>query len=306
MTVPAASFLHLPLALLLAPLLPGVADRVKALFAGRKGRPLLQRYFDIARLLRKGAVYGTPTTWVFRLGPLLGVAAPALGLAFLPLGRGLPAAVTFPGDLFLVLGALALARFAASAAALDAGSAFTGMGASREMAFSALVEPVLFLVFLSLARRTGELSLSPLLAGVTAGEWRSSGEVLTLLAAAVFCLLLVENARVPLDDPNTHLELTMIHEVMVLDHSGPDLAAVTYGSCLKLWLFASLTASLAVPVGAGNPYLGAAVHLLAVLAVAALVGVVESVTARLRLVMVPRFLAAAGALALLSLLLLMR
>jgi len=303
MNAPAAA--HVLIALALAPLLPGVADRVKALFAGRKGRPLLQRYRDLARLLRKGTVLSTTTSRVFLVGPLAAVAAPAAALALLPAGGTAPL-FAFPGDLFVILGLFAFARFAAVAAALDTGSAFTGMGGSREAAFSALVEPVLFLVFLSLARQTGALSLAPIFAQVTRGEWQSHAAVFALLAGASFCVLLAENSRVPVDDPNTHLELTMIHEAMVLDHSGPDLAAITYGSCLKLWVFASLLSSLAVPIRTGDPWLDGAAHLGGVLATAAFVGAAESVTARLRLTAVPHFIAVGGAFALLSLLLLVR
>jgi formate hydrogenlyase subunit 4 len=300
-----AALAHLALALALSPLLPGVADRVKALFAGRAGRPLAQRYFDLARLARKGAVYSVTTTWVFRFGPVAALAAPALGLLVLPAG-GTPALAPFAGDLFLLLGLLGLARFAVVAAALDTGSPFEGMGGSREASFSALAEPVLFLVFVSLARRTGELSLSPLFHRIDPWLWQHHGAMLAMLAAALFCVLLAENSRVPVDDPNTHLELTMIHEAMVLDHSGPDLAAITWGACLKLWIFSSLVASLAVPVRTGDPWIDGAAHLGGVFAVAALTGAVESVTGRLRLTSVPQFLAVGGALALLSLLLLMR
>ena len=149
-----ASFIHLLLAALLAPLLMGVINRTKAAFAGRKGRPLLQGYYDLFKLMRKGAVYSRTTTWVFKAGPVVGLSSVLLALALLPLG-GTPAPVSFAGDFVLFAYLLGVARFFTVLAALDTGSAFEGMGASREAAFSAMAEPVLFLSLLVFARQGG-------------------------------------------------------------------------------------------------------------------------------------------------------
>jgi formate hydrogenlyase subunit 4 len=300
MTAPA--LLHVGCAVALAPLMTGVVNRVKAGFAGRAGAPVLQPYFDLAKLLRKGAVYSRTTTWAFRLGPCLGVAGGLAALLVAPWGGG-RAALAFPGDMLLFAGALALARFGTILAALDTGSAFEGMGASREAAFAALAEPALLVGLLALARAAGELSLSGIYHALTPGELAAPGGVAVLLAAAAFGIVfLAENARIPVDDPNTHLELTMIHEVMVLDHGGPDFALVQYGAALKFWALGTLVAGFVAPVREGEwAALAATVGAMFLLSVA--VGVVESAMARLRLGKVPNFLAGAFALAALALLL---
>jgi len=281
-------------ALLLSPLLLGLIGRVKAFVAGRQGPPLLQPYRELRRLLGKGEVVSTTTTGLFQLGPLVALAALLASLLLLPAGP-LPAALSFPGDFLLLAYLLALARFGTLVAALDTGSSFEGMGASREAAFSALAEPAFFLVLCGLAWARGSLSLGGVLAGGTAETLASQAPALGLLCAALFLVLLAENSRIPVDDPATHLELTMIHEVMVLDHSGPLFGVVLYGASLKLWIFASLLVSLWLPAGLPLAvsvllYAGA----LALTAVA--VGVVESTIARMRLSRVPRFLLLAGVL----------
>lgn len=291
-------WLNVAAGLLLAPLLFGVIARVKALFAGRRGMPLLQPYFDLAKLLRKGAVYSATTTTVFRLGPAVGAACAAAPLAFLPLA-GAPAPFGFGGDAVLVLYALALGRFATILAALDTGSAFEGMGASREAAFSALAEPTLLVGLAALARIAGDSSMAALLGDSTIALWTTRPEIPALLALAFFGVLLAENARIPVDDPNTHLELTMIHEVMVLDHSGPDFGLIEYGAALKLWATGLFVIGL-LPIRAeGFPWQLAA-GIGAQFLLAAVVGVVESTLARLRLNRVPQLFVGAGALAALS------
>jgi formate hydrogenlyase subunit 4 len=150
-----------------------------------------------------------------------------------------------------------MGRFFTIMAALDTGSSFEGMGASREAVFSCLAEPMLFLALMALARYADNLSLSGMLAAVSSGSWLSGAPVLALVTVSLFLLLLSENCRVPFDDPNTHLELTMIHEVMVLDHGGPDLGFIQYAQTLKLWIFSAVTASLLLPAASGSAALDA-------------------------------------------------
>lgn len=288
--------------LVLAPLVGGIINRVKARFAGRTGQPLVQPYRDLRKLLHKGAVFSPTTSWVFAAGPIAGVAAGAVGLALLPLGAS-RALVAFSGDFLLLLGMLATARFFIVLAALDTGSAFEGMGASREVAFSALAEPAVLLAMTALVRATGSRSLSQMVGAVGEELWRPAMPAAVLVAAALAVVLLAENARIPFDDPNTHLELTMIHEVMVLDHSGPDFALVLYGSALKLWIFSALLAGVLIPVRTGSPWLDAVATVGGVFAVAVAVGVVESTMARLRLVRVPQLLVGATVMAALAVLL---
>jgi len=294
--------MELGLAFLLAPLLTGVVRRTKAAMAGRKGPPLLQAYRDLRKLLARASVYSRTTTWVFRTGPFIGLAAVVGALAIAPAGP-FPAAISFGGDFVLLVYLLAAARFATALAALDTGSAFEGMGASREMAFGVLAELALLLALASLVRTSGAWSLTAIEAHLSAAGWGESAGSLALVAAALFGILLVENARIPFDDPATHLELTMIHEVMVLDHSGPDLAAIELASMLKLWLFAGLLAAVIAPVQNGSVILDAGVHTAAVLGVGIAVGLVESSMARLPLVRVPQILLATALLALLSMVL---
>lgn len=290
------------LGLLLAPLFKGVINRTKAVVAGRTGQPLFQGYHDIAKLLQKGAVYSTTATWVFRTGPIVGCVAIA-GMLLLTPSWGLDAPVGFTGDLVLWVYLAALARFFTVAAALDTGSSFEGMGASREVFFSALCELPLMTSLLVPAHLTKALSLSEIIHAVTPALWTEAAPSLVLVAAALAVVTLAENARVPVDDPNTHLELTMIHEVMVLDHSGPDLALIEYGAVLKLWAFAALFTGLAVPVRTGSVAVDAAAFAAGMTAAAIAIGLVESLMARLRLTRVPQLLAGAFIVSLLALLL---
>ena len=284
------------IALFAAPLLLGLINRTKAICAGRKGQPLLQVYFDLAKLLRKEAVYSRTTTWIFRAGPMISLAGLGVALLMVPWG-GVPATLAFSGDFVLVLYLLAIGRFFTIVAALDTGSSFEGMGASREAFFSALTEPIVFAVLVTLVRLTGEMSLTDLYQQVTPILWTSSAAALILLVVIMLVLLLTENSRIPVDDPTTHLELTMIHEVMVLDHSGPDFAFILYGSSLKLWVFSALLAGLIVPVRSGNVLIDGPAFLSGMLVTSVAVGTVESTMARLRLLLVPRMLVGATAIA---------
>jgi len=297
--------LHPTLALLASPLLFGLINRCKAICAGRRGQPLLQPYYDLAKLARKGAVYSETTTWLFKAGPLVTGAGLVLALLLVP-GGGLGAPVHFAGDLLLFAFLLALGRFLTVLAALDTGSSFEGMGASREVLFSALTEPVLLAGLAVLVRLTGTASLTELYARVAPPLWAASATEIVLVAATLLAVLLTECARMPVDDPNTHLELTMIHEVMVLDHSGPDLAVIHYGAGLKLWVLGALLVGLCVPVRTGSPLIDAAAFLAGMAALAVLIGLIESTSARLRLLRVPPLLVGAGAISTLAIILSLR
>ena len=293
------------LLLLLPPLLLGVVNRVKAIAAGRKGPPVLQLYFDLAKLLRKGAVYSRTTTWVFRAGPAIGLAAIVTAGTMLPVA-GQPAIVSFAGDFVLFAYLLALARFATALAALDTGSSFEGMGAAREVSFASMAEPALFLVLVVMARATGSLSLSGMLGPGLAAAWRAAAPALLLSAIALFVVALAENSSIPVDDPNTHLELTMIHEVMVLDHSGPDLAFILYGAALKFFLFGALLVRLVADVRMTGFWAAEGAFVVELVGFSILVGLVESAMARLRLTRVPQMLVGASVLSVFALVLLLR
>jgi formate hydrogenlyase subunit 4 len=295
---------HVVLALGLPPLLLGVIAKTKALFAGRVGPPVLQAYHDLIKLFRKGSVFSTTTTWVFRAGPVVGLVTAALAVLLIPLS-GTTAPVSFTGDLILLAYLLGLGRFFTASAAMDTGSAFEGMGAAREVTFACLAEPAFFLGLLVLARLAERLQLSFMLGGV-GPHWATHGSSLALVLLSWFLVLLVENSRIPFDDPNTHLELTMVHEVMVLDHSGPALGMILYGAALKLFVFAALIVRLALPFATGNPWLDWGVFVGGMLSVAVVIGVVESSTARLRLPTIPVLLVAACLLSAFGIILLVR
>lgn len=294
--------LHLLLIVALPPFLLGVINRTKAFVGGRKGPPLLQPYYDLWRLFHKGTVLSTTTTWLFLCGPIVGVVTTLLASMFVPLANN-SAPISFAGDFLLFAYLLALGRFMLVLSALDTGSSFEGMGAARDVTFACFAEPTMFLCLLAQSQATGSLRMADMFAGPLAAE-AGAGAPMLLVASAWFLLMLAENCRIPFDDPNTHLELTMLHEVVVLDHSGILLALVQLAASLKLFLYASLVVRLAVPIDSGQDWLNWGLFVVCVIAVAGLLGIVESVIARLQLKLVPHVLAAAGVVAAFGLVLL--
>ncbi len=280
----------LMLLLLAAPIVPGVIGRTKALLAGRRGAPVWQLYADLWKLARRGVVYSVTTSAISRGAPAVLVATTVAAAALLPLD-GRAALLGFAGDAVAFAALFALGRFALVLAALDTGSSFEGMGASREVAFASLVEPGLLVAFVTLGIGAHDFSLSAMLGEAGRAAGTTTGPAAVMVGMSLFALALAECARVPVDDPATHLELTMVHEVMVLDSSGPDLALIHYTNALKLALFAAIIVSALLP-GAGWAALPASL-----IAMGVAVGVVESVTARLRLPKVPLYIASAAALA---------
>jgi len=295
--------LNLVLALVAAPLLLGIINRTKAFFAGRTGQPLLQQaYYDIWKLLRKGAVYSGSTSWIFRVGPVVGLAVVLISATIIPFG-GLPAVFSFKGDLILFAYLFGLSRFFTVLMAMDTGSSFEGMGASREVTFSGLSEPALLIGLAAIAKYTGHISLSEMFSSITPGVWLSAGPAFVLVGLAILVVFLTENSRIPIDDPNTHLELTMVHEVMILDHSGPDLAMILYASAIKMWLLGTILIGIVVPIHGGDIVSDVSAAIFSMILLAVLVGVIESSMARLRLQHVPQFLIGATILSILALIL---
>jgi formate hydrogenlyase subunit 4 len=289
---------HLSLLVLLPPLLSGLIVKIKSWFAGRRGPSPIQPYYDLARLWHKGAVYSDLTTQVFRLGPPLIVASSLVAGLFVPLA-GIPAPLHFSGDLVVLAYVLALGRAATILAAMDTGSAFEGMGASREAGFGAMGEPTLFLVLVAIGilghtspSSIGHVwSLTAALTELNPSNWIIYGPALVPLLIALFVVILLENSRIPIDDPTTHLELTMIHEVMVLDHSGPDLALIEYGAFQKLLVLGSMLVEM---FNFNSTQYGLvvrlAIYLVGLVVVATAVALTEVAAARLRMRQVPRFL----------------
>jgi len=286
---------RLVLWLLLAPLLPGLITKVKAWVAGRRGPPVLQLYFDLAKLWRKGVVLSTAVSPGHVAGPAIAWIALVFAALLLP-GGAVDAPLAFRGDALLFVYLLALARFCTASASLDTGSAFEGMGVAREVSYAVINEAALITALLALSVQTGSVSLTTMLAPPAAGAGSA------LLAAGLFGVLLAENCRVPFDDPTTHLELTMIHEAMVLDHSGPPLAAILHGASLKLLLFSVLLAKAVLSSIALAPLAATGALAVSVLVVMLAVGLVESLLARLAFRRVPLLLTTSFLLCLFALL----
>lgn len=293
------------LILVISPFLFGVINRTKAIFAGRRGSPWLQLYRDIFKLFRKGAVYSPTATWLFRAGPIVALSSVILAAFLIPFA-GHPALVAFDGDIILFIYLLGLARFFTVLAALDTGSSFEGMGASREVQFAVFAEPTLFLSLMVLVRLTGKISLSGVFAGGALGSWTASGPLIVLVLGALFIVFLAENSRLPVDDPNTHLELTMIHEVMVLDHGGVDLGYILCSAAIKFWLLGTLLVGMVVGGYSLGWVMDGALFIAGMVLLAVLVGVMESILARLRLLKIPQFIIIALALSTVALILTMR
>lgn len=291
------------LALLVMPVvLMGTIARVKALWSGRRGPPILQLAFDVWRLARKTPVYSKVTGPVFRMGPIVVVTTAIASACIVPLA-GTTSLVEFPFDFVWFAYLWSFGRVALMLGALDTGSSFEGMGASREATFATLLEPILFLVAGALCLHSGvhtfAAALVPRLDGASA--------VLMWVAAiaALLVVVQVESARMPVDDPTTHLELTMVHEVMILDHSGPELAMLQLGAAIKLFVGISVIAMLLNPFAGEGSVTAAGAHLGICLLIAIAIGLSESLIARLKLRVVPQYIVIgllAAAIALLSML----
>ena len=285
------------LAILMAPFFSGVILKVKAFFGGKKGPPLLINYYTLIKLFKKGSVYSTSTTIMFKLGPIISLGSAITVLMFLPIAGQQPI-FSFNGDIIFVLYIMGLGRFFTIAAAMDTASPFEGMGAAREAYFPIICEAATFMILIFFYRLTGELQLSAYFTGPnTMGLWSLAGAPLLFIVISFFIILLTENSRVPIDDPATHLELTMIHEVMVLDHSGPDFGLIELGSFCKLFFYSTIVSRLILPFDFGSQVIGFCVFIVGLIIVYVTVGITESVIARYRMDKVPQFVLTSFALA---------
>ncbi len=256
----------------------GVINRTRAVLAGRKGIRFFQHIYNVQLLLRKGSVYSTTTTALFRIAPCVYLGAAVVAFLFIPIAD-LEPLLSFHGDIILVAYLLALARVAIILAAMDTGSSFEGMGAAREALYGALVEPALMMAMATLALFCGYSSFADIFS--TAQELDMNLSIVLLLVAYVFVVILfIEAGRVPVDDPKTHLELTMIHEVMCLDYSGVDMAMIHIAGWLKNAIFAVIAAN-AVSVAISFHWQFAVP--VAILGAGLSIGIVESLRARNKL-----------------------
>ena len=303
-----AQAVQMALVLLLAPLLTGFVRRVKARLLRRRGPSLLQPYRDLSRLIRKEVVLAEDASWIFRSAPYLIFAATWVAAALVPtFATGL--LYSWSADLIAVIAMLGSARFLLALAGLDVGTSFGGIGSSREVMIATLAEPAMLLIAFTVALVAGSTQLS------TVAAFMSSPEVglrvsLGMALIGLVMVAIAENARIPVDNPATHLELTMVHEAMVLEYSGRHLAMIEFAASLKLLLYVSLIACLFAPWGLAPADAGLAAHAwgvaawLAKLAVAGvLLALFETAIAKMRVFRVPEFLGAALMLGLLATLL---
>ncbi|MBQ5395265.1 MAG: NADH-quinone oxidoreductase subunit H, partial [Alistipes sp.] len=267
------------LMIIVALAIPGVINRTRALLAGRQGLPFVQHLRNVNLLLRKGAVYSTTTTALFRIAPAVYLGAAIVAMLFIPVADLYPL-ISFEGDVICFAYTLALARIAIILAAMDTGSSFEGMGAAREALYGALIEPALMIGFATLAMFCGYTSFADIF------EYEQSFNlhltIVMLLTAYLFVkITFVESGRVPVDDPRTHLELTRIHEVMCLDYSGIDMAMIHIAGWIKTACFSMIAANAIAATGCFHWWFAVP---LAILLTGISVGVVESTQARNKLV----------------------
>jgi len=297
------------LVLLLAPLLTGLVRKVKARFLRRQGPSLIQPYRDLVRLMRKDVVLAESASWLFRVIPYLVFAATWVAASLVPTFRtGL--LFSWSADLIAIIALLGSARFFLALAGLDVGTSFGGIGSSREVMIASLAEPAMIMIVFTIALIVGSTQLSTM-AGVLLSPSVGLRVSLGLALVALIMVALAENARIPVDNPATHLELTMVHEAMVLEYSGRHLALIDLSASLKLLLYVSLILCLFAPWGLATPDAGAAALALGFVAYAIKLGIggfllalFETSIAKMRVFRVPEFLGAALMLGLLGTLLL--
>lgn len=254
--------------LLICPLLfIGIINKLKYKMVGKRGPSIYQVFYDVAKLLKKGVVISDTATLIFRM-------APSINLACVIIAALLVTVCHFNGDFILFSYVLALGKFFTVVGAMDTGSSFEGMGASREVSFTSFVEPAFFIIISSIAALNGIFSFESLY-----GLMQANNEMILLIGILVifdiFLMILIEGSRIPIDDPKTHLELTMIHEVMVLDNSGVDLAFIHYASALKMLLLAAMISLIISPA--------TWVFIPVMLIIALLIAGIETLCARIRL-----------------------
>ncbi|HBW38024.1 respiratory chain complex I subunit 1 family protein [Desulfosporosinus sp. BICA1-9] len=295
------------LILLLAPLLTGIIKKTKAFFQTRKGPTIFQPYFDLYKYLQKESVVSEHTSWIFRVTPLIYLSSMLVVAAIVPVVVT-QSLLAFTGDLILVVYLFALARFFLALAGVDAGSAFGGMGSSREMAVAAIAEPAFMLPLFTMAVAAGTSNLTGIVQSVVNG-----GEGVLTVAhlmsfVALFVVAVAETGRIPVDNPDTHLELTMLHEGMLLEYSGTNLALLSYSVSIKQFLIFTLLVNIFFPwgivlvsAGIGALILGTLMFILKLLVIGMVMAVVETSFAKARLFKVPDLLLASLLIGLLGL-----
>jgi formate hydrogenlyase subunit 4 len=299
---------QLVVVLALPPLVNGIVRKSKARLQNRQGPPLTQSYFDLLKLFRKEALVSVNASWIFRVTPYIVFGTTFLVALLMPMfSPHVP--LGWMSDFILLVYLLGLGRFFIALSALDTASSFGGLGSSREMTIASLVEPAMILSIFATAASIGTMNLNAIASSVSPSITSVLNPSQILAFAGLFIVTLAETGRIPVDNPATHLELTMIHEAMILEYSGRHLALIEWASQIKLLIFFSLLGNLFIPMGAASDLTfagiltGGAVYLVKVAGLAVVVALVESTNAKLRLFRVPDLLMVAFTLSLLSLVL---
>jgi formate hydrogenlyase subunit 4 len=285
------------LVLLLAPLVNTIVRKVKAFTQKRKGPPLLQMYYDLRKLFHKSAVVSDTTSWVFKAAPYVVFSTALIAALFVPVSTSI-APVAFVGDIILIIYLLALGRFFMALAGLDAASTFGGMGSSREMMIASLIEPSMLITVITVGLISKSTSVHQMMLTSNAIGSPLASPVYMVLFLALLVIIIAETCRIPIDDPATHLELTMVHEAMLLEYSGRHLALMELGAAIKQLLFITILVNIFMPheqligaVGIAAIILSILIYLLKVVFVSVLIAIVEASTVKLRLLSVPNLAA---------------
>ncbi|HEX7713190.1 MAG TPA: NADH-quinone oxidoreductase subunit H [Bacillota bacterium] len=301
------TILQLAVIITLAPLVNGIIKKVKALSQKRKGPPLLQTYYDLLKLFKKDTVVSATASWIFKATPYITIGATLCAAVLIPVSLKVQP-IRFMGDVILAVYLLALARFFMVLAGMDAGSTFGGMGSSREMMISSLTEPSLLVTVFTIGLLSGSTAVFDMMQSTARLGWDLFQPVYLLTFLALFIILITETARIPVDDPATHLELTMVHEAMLLEYSGRYLALMELGASIKQLLFITLLVNLFLPtdglIAITNPVMTVLASLgfyfIKVIVIAVTMGIVEIHSVKLRLFSVPNLAALSFILALLG------
>lgn len=302
------SLLQLLLVLAMAPLISGIIRKTKARFQRRRGASMLQPYRDLAKLMRKEIVFSSAASWLFHCTPYL-VFSSTLAIVLLVPTVAAPVPLHWAGDIITVIYLFALGRFFVALVGLDTGSAFGGLGSSREMSIASIIEPAMMLAIFTAAVTAGSTNLSIIVDRLSATPASMMNPAHLLAFSGLFIVTLAETGRIPVDNPATHLELTMIHEAMILEYSGRYLALIEWASQMKLIIFLALLSNMFFPVGMATAWspadlaVGAVAFFSKVTVLAFVVAIVESTNAKLRLFRVPELLMVAFILSLLALIL---
>ena len=297
--------LNMLFVLLISPLFISLIKIVKAHAQKRRGPPLLQTYSNLSKLLKKEILYSANSSWIMRVTPFVNIAALLVASLFVPL-IVIPQPNNLVGNIILFLYLLEMAKFFMALSGLDAGSTFGGMGSSREMAISALIEPVIIVVFAALAFAFKTINLPDMFRGALASKVLID-PVLILISISIFIVIIVESARVPVDNPETHLELTMVHEAMILEQSGKNLAMMELSSAMKQLLLMGVLINILVPWGLTQDFsapsilISLSAFVLKAVALAVIIGLFESSCAKSRFFRLPGLFAIAFFLSMITL-----